>query len=343
MKSLLIFNFKHMYMKYISFSIYFFFFFFNYSFINAQQEPQFSHYVFNQLYSNPALAGIDENTSEISLLHRSQWVGYESTFQDGLAPTTQLATINFPFQFKENKLGMGLFFANDRLGFQTNMEIKLSLAYHIKMKIGSLSFGIGAGFFNQRIDFSKLRFREDGDPLDLKTVQNNGSWDYDLGIYYNSTYFFTGLSVKHIVEPDISFNSDISDILQNTINRHFNFIGGINIDASRDIQLTTSLLIKSNLTAYSFEMGMIADYRNIVYAGVSLREIESAIIMVGIYPIKKNRALKKLRIGYAFDYTIQDQRAKSPTSHEIILSYRIPTFSVNVHNVRPRTPRFRHE
>ncbi len=316
-----------------------FYYLFCSSFVEAQQNAQFSQYMFNQLYFNPATAGADETASEISLLHRSQWLSYDPSFDDGVAPTTQLASINIPFQFKENRLGVGVFFLNDNLGLQTNMDIKLSLAYHIKMKVGLLSFGFAAGFYNQRIDFERLRFREPNDPLNLGGTQNNNVVDYDFGIYFNSTSFFMGVGISHLLEPATNF-SLVTD--QSKLRRHFNFIAGLNIDVTRDIKFTPSILVKSDLNSYSFEVSGIANYNDRIYAGVSLREIESAVILLGIYPIKKGKTSKRLRIGYSFDYIIQQQRAKTATSHEITLSYRIPVLSTGTTQIKPRTPRFRH-
>jgi type IX secretion system PorP/SprF family membrane protein len=63
----------------------------------AQQDPQFSHYFFNQLYLNPAMAG-SENVTRIQAIHRSQYLGYQSTYDDGSAPTTQIVSANVPLK-----------------------------------------------------------------------------------------------------------------------------------------------------------------------------------------------------------------------------------------------------
>jgi len=62
---------------------------------HAQQDPQFTHYMFNQLYFNPAYAGIEKG-ARFTALHRSQWLGYESTFDAGGAPSTQLISFTMP-------------------------------------------------------------------------------------------------------------------------------------------------------------------------------------------------------------------------------------------------------
>jgi type IX secretion system PorP/SprF family membrane protein len=54
---------------------------------SAQQDPQFSQYMFNTIYYNPAFSGV-EGLTKITALHRSQWLGYTPTYGDGGAPTT---------------------------------------------------------------------------------------------------------------------------------------------------------------------------------------------------------------------------------------------------------------
>jgi type IX secretion system PorP/SprF family membrane protein len=55
----------------------------------AQQDPQFSQYMFNLLALNPAYAGSAERLS-LKALSRHQWVGFEG------APTTQTLTAHAP-------------------------------------------------------------------------------------------------------------------------------------------------------------------------------------------------------------------------------------------------------
>ena len=55
----------------------------------AQQDALFTQYMFNNLYMTPAFAGVD-GVTRFTAIHRSQWLGYQSSFGDGGAPTTQL-------------------------------------------------------------------------------------------------------------------------------------------------------------------------------------------------------------------------------------------------------------
>ena len=66
----------------------------------AQQDPQFSQYMFNTLYYNPGFAGVD-GVTKLTAMHRSQWTGYQPTVGGGGAPITQIVSMTAPL-FKIN-------------------------------------------------------------------------------------------------------------------------------------------------------------------------------------------------------------------------------------------------
>ena len=76
----------------------------------AQQDPQFTQYMFNTLYYNPGYAGVDVVTKLTAIL-RSQWTGYTPTSGGGGAPTTQLISMSTPL-FKINS-GFGAYISYD--------------------------------------------------------------------------------------------------------------------------------------------------------------------------------------------------------------------------------------
>ncbi len=77
----------------------------------AQQDPLFTQYMFNNLYMTPAFAGVD-GVTRLSAIHRSQWLGYQSSFGDGGAPTTQMVSFNTPIY--KLRSGAGVYVMNDQ-------------------------------------------------------------------------------------------------------------------------------------------------------------------------------------------------------------------------------------
>src|SRR5688500_9116298 len=89
----------------------------------AQQDAQFSQYMYNTLFLNPAYAGIEGQT-RFQLIHRSQWTAYQPSFGDGTAPITQVLSATTPIL--RAKSGVGFHVVNDRLGPLTNLEAQVS-------------------------------------------------------------------------------------------------------------------------------------------------------------------------------------------------------------------------
>jgi Type IX secretion system membrane protein PorP/SprF len=103
------------------------------------------------------------------------------------------------------------------------------------------------------------------------------------------------------------------------------------------LRLQFSTLIKSDFTKTTFDLGGIAYYKNTMWGGLSFRQSEAAILMLG-YSLLKDKSLK---LGYGLDYVIKDQDAKEPTSHEFLLTYQLPVNPASGKKV-VRTPRYRH-
>ena len=120
--------------------------------LQAQQDPQFTQYMFNTLYYNPGYAGV-EGVTKLTAIHRSQWFGYQPTIGGGGAPTTQIVSMTTPL-YKINS-GFGAYVVNDKLGPQNNLEIQASYAYHLAVRDAKLSFGLRTGLYSQTIDFDQ--------------------------------------------------------------------------------------------------------------------------------------------------------------------------------------------
>jgi len=121
----------------------------------SQQLPQFTQYMFNTSSINPAYAGSRETLSLVGL-HRSQWVGIDG------GPTTQTFSIHSPM--RNEKVGLGLSFINDELGFENFTYIYGDFSYTIQVSEKTkLAFGLKGGFTSYSID-QELRDAEPDDP-----------------------------------------------------------------------------------------------------------------------------------------------------------------------------------
>ena len=153
----------------------------------SQQDPQITHYMFNPVFFNPAFSG-SEGTMRVTALHRTQWLGYQPTLDEGGAPSTQLFTFSNPLLGLNS--GIGGYVSNDRLGPLNNLEVQGSYAYFKKLGNGMLSAGVKAGFYSQTIDFARYRAINPNDPLiNSKGKESQVKPDLGLGLNYRTEKF----------------------------------------------------------------------------------------------------------------------------------------------------------
>lgn len=304
----------------------------------GQQDPQFSQYMFNGLFLNPATAGVDGFT-RFQLMHRTQWAGYQTSFDGAGGLSTQMFSLNTPIL--RLKSGFGFHVVNDNISnFQKNLDMQASYAYHFPVKNGKLSLGIRAGLYSKVIDFTKYRFREEGDPLNFNSKESQIRPDLALGVHYRTEKYYIGLSANHLLKSEFDFGvpPDSTGVsLSNPLASNIYLTGGYDIDLTYQIVFTPSLLVKSDFNTYSVEVSAIATYNQQFWAGLSFRQGDAAIALIGVNLMKD----KALRLGYSFDYTVKGQVAKSPMSHEFLVTYTLPQPVPGKKSVT-RTPRFRH-
>src|SRR5688500_2133531 len=110
----------------------------------AQQLPQYSQYMLNEMAINPAVAGRDD-FAEVRSNSRQQWIGITD------APRTYMLTLQRPVTGRNMGLGMNLF--TDIVGPTRRTGLSFSYAYHLKLnKELNLSFGLSAGILQCGID-----------------------------------------------------------------------------------------------------------------------------------------------------------------------------------------------
>jgi type IX secretion system PorP/SprF family membrane protein len=300
---------------------------------HAQQDPQFTQYMLNNLYVTPAYAGVD-GVTQLTAIHRSQWLGYQSSFGDGGAPTTQLISFNTPVY--KLKSGFGAYITRDQLGPQTNSEIQAMYAYHLGIKDSKLSIAVKVGAYSQTIDYDVYRAIHEDDPL-LKDKTGKASQirpDLGLGLFFRSEKYYVGAGINHLTRAEFDF--DVTNA-RNALENHLNITAGYFYELSIDLKLNPTVLVKTDFKEYSFDLGVIANIKDKMWAGISFRQSEAANVLLGYSFLKDN----SLKFGYAIDVVVQDREAKENFSHELLLSYQLP-IAINTGKKVVRTPRYRH-
>ena len=312
---------------------------------NAQQQPQFSHYAFNGLYVSPAYAGI-KGTTEFMLLGRYQYAGYDATFDDGGSPQTGLFTVSHPL--KKINAGIGLNVMYDVLGPFSNNSYQLSLAKHFNIGSGKLSVGVNGTANRITLNGSKYRPVDPTDPNIVLTDQTDTKVEAGAGLWYQAENWYLGAGIQNLLgsefeykgENEVDLNND--GIVDETVSatgkliasKHVYVSAGYDIPVTGSVTLTPTAILKY-AEEVSYEAGLRATFNDKFWVGAGYRNEDAVTALVGLNLLKEN----SLRIGYAFDFVTLGSDAKAPTSHEIMLAYRIP-LSASAPKPAIRTPRY---
>jgi type IX secretion system PorP/SprF family membrane protein len=268
----------------------------------AQQQVQFTQYMFNQTVLNPAYAGIHDGLSA-SMLWREQWIGFEG------APSTQTFSLHSPLMFRSISLGGVIM--RDKIGLTSQISTQLQYAYRIRFGQTKLSFGLQASFSNYRTDFNI-----DGliDPTLLNADLNITKPNFGSGLLWHGEHFYVGFSVPNIMNQLFDPNNVAS---QSRLIRHYFFTAGYVFPIAENIMLKPNFLLKAVQGApVQADINMNVLLQNIIWVGVSYRSLDSFDALVQF------QATKALQIGYAFDFaTTTDLGHVSSGSHEIMINY----------------------
>jgi len=208
--------------------------------VNAQQDAQYTQYMFNTLSVNPAYAGSRGQLSAV-VLHRSQWAGLEG------APKTQ--TLNLHSPIRNSRLGYGISIVNDEIGDGVVQETYFdgTLSYTIDVSRRSkLSFGLKFGGNMLNLDFDKLR-KFDDEVVRTDNIENKFSPNFGIGAYYHTDNFYFGISAPNLLETDHFDNSkNDTNSVQFLSKDRMNFyaITGYVFDINSNLKFKPALLTK---------------------------------------------------------------------------------------------------
>jgi len=315
-------------------------------FLNAQQEPMYTKYMFNSLSYNPAYAGSHEYMS-VRLLYRNQWVGFEG------APESQTVTVHSPVN---DRIGVGLSLYNDDIGAHASTGANLSYAYRFLLGPGKLSIGLQAGLSNWRADFNQLKFRDPQSADASFAGISDSQWlpNFGAGVFYYSKLWYAGFSAPRLIENKLGTADVGGGVIESSrTRRHYYLSAGAALPlAGDDLIFKPSFLIKNVglFSAFSsnntglFEIGAPTEFDidasllffQTLWVGLSFRSafeaasgdssVDSVDAWISI------QLANGIRVGAAFDQTINkigDQ------SFELMLGY-----DFDYETKRMNTPRY---
>jgi len=293
--------------------------------IFAQQEAQFSQFMFNTMAINPGYAG-SNGAICLNTFARQQWMGFKDPDGSNTAPQTFLFSIDAPIKFLHG--GLGAVISKDKIGFEDNTNVRLAYAYRVNVGNGFLGIGAEAAFLDKKIDYTKFKPIDTGDPkLNGKAKESDFFTDFAFGAYYNVPgKFNVGISALNLSEPKQGAYA-----LKRTyfITSGYEFV----FPNNPSFELDPSVLIKTDFVSAQYDVAAILKYENRFWGGLSYRVQDAATVLVGVN-------WKNFKFGYSYDITTSSMggSGKSSGSHELFLRYcfkiEIPTYVKSYKNTR---------
>jgi type IX secretion system PorP/SprF family membrane protein len=273
----------------------------------AQQDPQFSQYMFNITQINPAYTGSKDFMSAI-LLYRNQWVGLDG------APKTQTFTLHTPIVTK--KIGLGFSYINDKIGPTRNSSFYIDYAYRLKIsESSSLAMGLKSGFDLQSIDFLSLQTTDINDDAFLENMKNKFMPNFGFGLYYYTNNYYLGISVPRLLKNKIS-GKDVITGQAGKQERHTFIIAGYVKDINENIKFKPTIQSKLTIGApVSIDLAANFLFYDRLWLGGIYRFGDSFGGMV------QYLITDQLSFGYVYEYTLSQLSHYNKGTHEIMLTY----------------------
>ncbi|PXY43325.1 PorP/SprF family type IX secretion system membrane protein [Flavobacterium hydrophilum] len=272
----------------------------------AQQDSQYTQYMYNTINVNPAYAG-SRGVLSIFGLHRSQWIGLDG------APTTNTLSVNTPLN--RESLGLGVSVVNDRIGPTNETTVSTDLSYTIHTSESfKLSFGIKATANLFNLDVNKLDVKDQGD-TQFQNMDGKFSPNIGAGIYWHSDKAYLGLSVPNFIETNRYNNEDVA-IFKERINYYF--IAGyvFTLDDLEYIKFKPALLTKLVQGApLQVDVSGNFMFNDKFVVGVGYRWSASVSAMAGF------QVTEGLYIGYGYDHETTRLQKFNSGSHEVFLRF----------------------
>jgi len=272
----------------------------------AQQDAQYTQYMFNTINVNPAYAG-SRGAMSLFLLHRTQWVGLDG------APVTNTFSLNTPIN--NSNIGLGLSFVNDNIGPTNDNTISVDVSYSLKASEDyKVSFGLKASGNVFNLDVNRLNPADANDP-NLQNFNSKFSPNFGAGVYLHSEKLYLGLSVPNFLQASKYNDNDVA-VFQERMN--FYVIGGYVFNLSPDIKFKPAFLTKM-VTGSPLQVDASANFLffDKLMLGGAYRWDAAVSALAGF------QVTDGLFIGYSYDMETTRLRNYNSGSHEVFLRFEL--------------------
>lgn len=275
----------------------------------AQQDPQYTQYMYNMSVINPAYA-TEGDEINVGALYRTQWVGTVG------APNTGTLFAHVPLK---EKIQIGLSIINDQIGDVVNeTNVYADFAYVLSLGTSTkLSLGVKAGatFFNT--NFNGFIYSDDlPDPAFAnnlsKTFPNIGA-----GTYLYGSNYYVGFSAPNLLNSK-HLEKDSGIVANGVEDIHFFLTGGYVFVMNENLKLKPAFMTKAIAGApLSIDLTANALLNDVLEFGVGYRLGDAVTGLTNF------RVSPSMRIGYAYDHTLSNLGRFNSGTHEIMILFDI--------------------
>ena len=288
--------------------------------LNAQQDPQYTQYMYNMNIINPAYTGTTEGLA-VGALYRSQWVGLDG------GPETFTFNIHSPVG---KQVGLGLSVISDQIGPVNETNAYVDFSYTIPVgNTTKLAFGLKGGFTVHDIGIaeSQINLIDTGDPSFANAI-NETTPNIGAGVYfYKPNKYYVSVSMPNILN---GVHLDANGRNIGSESEHLFAAAGYVINLSENFKLKPHALLKYAMDApVSYDINANVFMYDLVEVGVGYRLEDSFSGMINF------QVYDNLRIGYAYDAIRSDLDIVTNSSHEIFIN-----FDLNFSKKVSRSPRY---
>jgi type IX secretion system PorP/SprF family membrane protein len=279
--------------------------------LNAQQEAQFTQFMYNKLMVNPAYAG-SRGVPSITAIYRSQWIGFEG------APQSALVSFNAPFMSK--RVGVGVTMRHVKIGLQRDFSGSLAYSYDlVSSEDVSVRVGLSGMIRSFGVAYNDATFVDIGDNSISVQQESNIFGNVGAGLYATvKEHYYFGLSVPQLYSNVIGLANNSANLLARQY-QHFYGMAGAIIPLSDDINLMPAVMLKYVQNApLDADINLNLDIRQKFTAGVSYRMggdgIGDSMDLLAYW-----QASPQMAIGVAYDFTLSSLKDYSSGSVEVLM------------------------
>ncbi|MCP4120815.1 MAG: type IX secretion system membrane protein PorP/SprF [Bacteroidetes bacterium] len=288
--------------------------------LQAQQDAEYSMYMFNGLYLNPAYAGAKEGPT-IMAIYRHQWSQIEG------APRSFNISGHSPFKRDQYALGGTLHY--DQIGPEKKYKADIDFAFRIQVKNpdNKISFGVRTGLLFYHVQPENYRPLSTY-PLDPTLEENYKTYipNFGFGIHAYGKRYYVGIGLPHLLNMSLKNAGEV--VFNDEDSRQFRHVfvtaGGVIGKEFGKVKVKPSVLYKYASNApWDFDVNLSFLFIDRLWLGASYRtggdyDNRRGESIIGMLMFK---ATQQLEIGYAYDHTLSRLGDFNTGTHEVMIGF----------------------